>query len=118
MSFVWGDDRIEYLRKRRDALVKSPLFYGMEYSTDPARIRQWAPLLMEGRDASQKVAATYMPLGTDVNFAVITNQLTQGLQRNPISSCNCSMRSPRCARTAIRPGTSRSRTSRPTRSAR
>ncbi|MBQ1558900.1 MAG: malate:quinone oxidoreductase, partial [Pseudomonas sp.] len=46
MSFVWGDDRIEYLRKRRDALVKSPLFYGMEYSTDPARIRQWAPLLM------------------------------------------------------------------------
>ncbi|MCH4596834.1 malate dehydrogenase (quinone) [Achromobacter xylosoxidans] len=83
MSFVWGDDRIEYLRKRRDALVKSPLFYGMEYSTDPARIRQWAPLLMEGRDASQKVAATYMPLGTDVNFGVITNQLTQGLQRNP-----------------------------------
>lgn len=83
MSFVWGDDRIEYLRKRRDALVKSPLFYGMQYSTDAAQIKQWAPLLMEGRDPNQKVAATYMPLGTDVNFGVITNQLTQGLQRNP-----------------------------------
>jgi len=83
MSFVWGEDRIEYLRKRQEALVKSPLFYGMEYSTDPEQIKKWAPLLMEGRDPKQKVAATYMPLGTDVNFGVITNQLTQGLQRNP-----------------------------------
>ncbi len=83
MSFVWGEDRIEYLRKRHDALVKNPLFYGMEFSTDPAQINKWAPLLMEGRDPGQKVAATYMPLGTDVNFGVITNALTKGLQRSP-----------------------------------
>ncbi|MFT4249214.1 MAG: malate dehydrogenase (quinone) [Pseudomonas sp.] len=83
MSFVWGEDRIEYLRKRHDALVKNPLFYGMQFSTDPEQIKQWAPLVMEGRDPKQKVAATYMPLGTDVNFGVITNALTQGLQHNP-----------------------------------
>ncbi|MGO1070736.1 malate dehydrogenase (quinone) [Lysobacter sp. CA199] len=83
MSFVWGDENIAYLRKRRDALVKNPLFYGMEYSEDAEQIRKWAPLLMEGRDPKQKVAATYMPLGTDVNFGVITRQLTQGLQRAP-----------------------------------
>ncbi|GHH49542.1 malate dehydrogenase (quinone) [[Pseudomonas] boreopolis] len=83
MSFVWGDDRIEYLRKRHDALVKNPLFYGMQFSTDPEQIKQWAPLVMEGRDPNQKVAATYMPLGTDVNFGVITNELTRALQRNP-----------------------------------
>ncbi|MEH6417099.1 malate dehydrogenase (quinone) [Pseudomonas sp. CGJS7] len=83
MSFVWGEDNIAYLRKRRDALVKNPLFYGMEYSEDPAQIQKWAPLLMEGRDPKQKVAATYMPLGTDVNFGVITRQLTAGLQRAP-----------------------------------
>ena len=83
MSFVWGDKNIEFLRKRQQALVKNPLFYGMEYSTDPEQIRKWAPLVMEGRDPSQKVAATYMPLGTDVNFGVITNQLTASLQRNP-----------------------------------
>ncbi len=82
MSFVWGEDRIEYLRKRYEALVKNPLFYGMQFTTDPAQIKQWAPLVMEGRDPGQKVAATYMPLGTDVNFGVITNQLTAGLQRN------------------------------------
>jgi malate dehydrogenase (quinone) len=83
MSFVWGEDRIEYLRKRHEALVKNPMFYGMQFTTDPAQIKQWAPLVMEGRDPGQKVAATYMPLGTDVNFGVITNQLTRGLQSNP-----------------------------------
>ncbi|WP_395943611.1 malate dehydrogenase (quinone) [Brevundimonas sp.] len=83
MSFVWGDENIEYLRKRREALIKNPLFYGMQYTTDPEQIRQWAPLVMEGRDPNQKVAATYMPLGTDVNFGVITNQLTRSLQRSP-----------------------------------
>ncbi|MGE6333112.1 malate dehydrogenase (quinone) [Stenotrophomonas sp. NPDC077659] len=83
MSFVWGDDNIAYLHKRQQALVKNPLFYGMQYSEDPAQIKQWAPLLMEGRDPKQKVAATWMPLGTDVNFGVITRQLTAGLQRSP-----------------------------------
>ena len=82
MSFVWGDDNINFLHKRQQALVKNPLFYGMQYSEDPAQIKAWAPLLMEGRDPNQKVAATWMPLGTDVNFGVITRQLTDGLKRS------------------------------------
>lgn len=83
MSFVWGDANIEYLKKRHAALTKNPLFYGMEYSEDQARIAQWAPLLIEGRDPQQKVAATYMPLGTDVDYGTVTNQLMQGLQKAP-----------------------------------
>lgn len=83
MSFVWGDANIDYLRKRQAALVKNPLFYGMEYTQDPAKIRGWAPLVMEGRDPNQKVAATYMPIGTDVNWGVITRQLAAALTKNP-----------------------------------
>src|SRR5690606_29208556 len=83
MSFVWGDENIDFLHKRQQALSQNPLFHGMQYSEDPARIKAWAPLLMEGRDPNQKVAATWMPLGTDVNFGVITRQLTDGLVRNP-----------------------------------
>ncbi|WP_242121444.1 malate dehydrogenase (quinone) [Sphingomonas lacusdianchii] len=83
MSFVWGDANIDYLRKRQAALVKNPLFYGMEYTQDPAKIRAWAPLVMEGRDPNQKVAATYMPIGTDVNWGVITRQLAAALTKNP-----------------------------------
>lgn len=83
MSFVWGDDNIAYLRKRHAALVRNPLFYGMQYSEDQAQIRQWAPLMIEGRDPAQKVAATYMPLGTDVNYGAVTNQLMEGLRKSP-----------------------------------
>lgn len=83
MSFVWGDKNIEFLKKRHEAITKNPLFYGMEYSTDQAKIGEWAPLIIEGRDPAQKVAATYMPLGTDVNFGVITNQLTASLKKSP-----------------------------------
>ena len=40
----------------------------MQYSEDPEQIRQWVPLMMEGRDPQQKIAATWTPIGTDVNF--------------------------------------------------
>lgn len=82
MSFVWGEDNIDYLRRRHAALSKEPLFSGMDYSEDPARIAEWAPLMMQGREAGQRVAATWMPLGTDVNFGEITRQLGSALQRS------------------------------------
>jgi malate dehydrogenase (quinone) len=44
----------------------------MEYSEDPEVIRRWIPLMMEGRDPDQRVAATRMDLGTDVNFGSLT----------------------------------------------
>ncbi|RJT44306.1 malate dehydrogenase (quinone) [Rahnella woolbedingensis] len=83
MSFVWGDDNINFLRKRFAALGQSTLFRGMEYSEDPAQIKQWIPLVMEGRDPAQKVAATRIPIGTDVNFGEITRQLVASLQKKP-----------------------------------
>lgn len=33
------------------------------------------PFVMEGTDAIQKVAATYMATGTDVNFGALTRAL-------------------------------------------
>ena len=83
MSFVWGDDNIAFLKKRQQALIQNPLFYGMQYSEDQAQIKKWAPLMIEGRDPSQKIAATYMPLGTDVNHGVWTEQLMASLQKSP-----------------------------------
>ncbi|XAH21750.1 malate dehydrogenase (quinone) [Xylophilus sp. GW821-FHT01B05] len=83
MSFVWGDENVAYLKKRYEALQASPLFRGMQYSEDPAQIRQWVPLMMEGRDPKQKLAATWMPVGTDVNFGEITRQLVSHLQTQP-----------------------------------
>ena len=83
MSFVWGDDNIKFLKKRYEALQASPLFAGMQYSEDPAQIAKWVPLMMEGRDPNQKIAATWSPIGTDVNFGEITRQFAAYLQTKP-----------------------------------
>ncbi|POF95334.1 malate dehydrogenase (quinone) [Pseudomonas putida] len=80
MSFVWGDDNIKFLKKRYDALQTSPLFRPMQYSEDHAQIAKWVPLMMEGRDPNQKLAVTWTPIGTDVNFGEITRQFVGHLQ--------------------------------------
>ena len=79
MSFVWGDKNVNFLRKRYAELQKHSLFQSMDYSEDPAQIAEWAPLLIEGRDPNQLVAATHSVIGTDVNFGEITRQLVQNL---------------------------------------
>jgi len=81
MSFVWGDN-VDFLTKRYAALQKTALFQGMKFSTDHKQIAQWAPLVMEGRDPKQKVAATWTPVGTDVNYGEITRQLIGSLKKN------------------------------------
>lgn len=83
MSFVWGDDNITFLRKRYEALKASPLFAGMEFSTDPEQIKKWVPLMMEGRDPKQKVAATWSPLGTDCEWGEVTRQHIAALKSGP-----------------------------------
>ena len=83
MSFVWGDNNIKFLKKRYDALQASPLFKPMQYSEDHAQIAKWVPLMMEGRDPNQKLAVTWTPIGTDVNFGEITRQFVGHLKAQP-----------------------------------
>ncbi|MCK8141680.1 malate:quinone oxidoreductase [Flavobacterium sp. I-SCBP12n] len=75
MSFVWGDKNVEYLQKRFEALKPNPLFKDMVFSTDFSQLKEWMPLVMEGRKNSEKVAATSMSLGTDVNFGELTRNI-------------------------------------------
>ncbi|MBB3810117.1 malate dehydrogenase (quinone) [Pseudochelatococcus contaminans] len=80
MSLVWGDDNVDYLEKRHEALKASPLFSGMEFSKDPAKIAEWVPIMMEGREVGTPIAATWSPLGTDVNFGELTRQFINYLK--------------------------------------
>jgi malate dehydrogenase (quinone) len=83
MSFVWGDDNISFLKKRYEVLQASPLFRPMQFSEDHEQIKKWVPLMMEGRDPNQKLAVTWAPIGTDVNFGEITRQFVDHLQKQP-----------------------------------
>ena len=79
MSFVWGEENVEYLRKRYEALKDHPLFSGLEFSTDASTIRSWAPLMIPGRLKAQPIAATHIAAGTDVDFGALTHLLTRNL---------------------------------------
>lgn len=81
MSFVWGDANVDYLKKRYQALQTCHLFKGMQYSEDPQQLSEWMPLIMDGRNPSEKVAATRMDLGTDVNFGSLTRCMFNQLKK-------------------------------------
>lgn len=77
MNVVFGDRDVRYLRRRYETLQQSPLFSAMEYTEDPDVVARWAPLLMEGRTGSDRVAATRYLGGTDVDFGALTRGLFQ-----------------------------------------
>lgn len=80
ISFVWGEQNVAFLRKRFEAMSAHHCFKGMEYSEDPAVLEQWMPLVMEGRDPNQRVAATRMATGTDVDYGAVTRHLLAHLR--------------------------------------
>ncbi|WP_445116818.1 malate dehydrogenase (quinone) [Acinetobacter sp. WZC-1] len=80
IAFVWGDN-VKFLEKRYAAMVQNPMFRGMKFTENADEIKQWAPLVMQGRDPAQKVAATRMDIGSDVNYGAITTQLVNHLNK-------------------------------------
>ncbi|UOY91341.1 malate:quinone oxidoreductase [Ectobacillus sp. JY-23] len=80
MSLVQGEKDVAFLKKRFEALSKNPLFQGMEFSTDPEKLKKWMPLIMEGRTSQEPMAATKIDSGTDVNFGALTRILFKHLK--------------------------------------
>lgn len=79
MSFVWGNENVAYLKKRHEALTANALFSGMKYAEDNTLLKEWMPLVMNGRNESERHAATRMEIGTDINFGALTEALLKYL---------------------------------------
>lgn len=75
MSAVFGEKDVKFLKTRFETMTKQNLFKGMEYTEDKSLLNEWVPLMMEGRDENEAVAATKMDIGTDVNFGALTKDL-------------------------------------------
>ena len=82
ISFVQGEDNMNFLRKRYEALSPLPMFEGMEYSEDFNQLKEWMPLMMEGRPSDQPVAASKIDSGTDVNFGELTRKLMKNISEH------------------------------------
>jgi malate dehydrogenase (quinone) len=75
VSFVLGADRVDYLRRRREALVRNPLFESTEFVNDPDEFARRLPLMSHERDRSEPVALEWAEDGTDIDFGNLTRQL-------------------------------------------
>ncbi|WP_353136952.1 malate:quinone oxidoreductase, partial [Pseudopedobacter sp.] len=80
ISFVIGEKNVNFLKTRYTAMKDCVLFDEMQYSEDPEEIKAWTPLVMNGRNSSEKVAATRMDMGTDVNFGALTRAMFNNLK--------------------------------------
>ena len=80
MSFVRGEDNVDYLRKRYECMQAHHFFQDMEYTEDPDTITEWTPLITQGRSTEEKIAATRVNSGTDINFGSLTEQLVDYLE--------------------------------------
>ncbi|MAM88257.1 MAG: malate dehydrogenase (quinone) [unclassified Hahellaceae] len=80
LSFVWGEKDVAFLRKRYEIMSAHHLFADMEYSEDPRTLREWMPLVMNNRDPMQRVAATRVNYGADVDFGSLTRGMAKHLK--------------------------------------
>jgi malate dehydrogenase (quinone) len=78
-SFVRGEDSVNFLKRRYAALTANPCYQGMEYAEDRPTLSEWFPLVMDGRDPGEAVAATRMRTGTDVDYGALTSVLLDSL---------------------------------------
>jgi len=79
LSFVYGQAQVDFLRSRHRQMSAHHFFSEMEYTEDREKIREWAPLILEGRDPEEPVAMTRMPEGSDVNFGALAAHLIEWL---------------------------------------
>ncbi|MGG3885917.1 malate:quinone oxidoreductase [Brevibacillus panacihumi] len=80
LSLVQGEKNVTFLKNRYEALSNNPLFQGMEFSDDPKKLMEWIPLIMNGRNSNEAIAATRIESGTDVNFGALTRMLFDHLK--------------------------------------
>jgi malate dehydrogenase (quinone) len=73
------EDSIGELKMRFEEMSQHHYFEQMQYSEDHDEIKSWIPYTMENRPASEKMAATMIETGTDVNFESVTEQMAAHL---------------------------------------
>jgi len=80
ISFVKGEKDISFLKKRYEALSKTLLFKGIQFSRNLETIKKWAPLI--GEVSTDNIAMTRAEHGSDVDFESLSHQMLKILSTN------------------------------------
>ena len=75
VSFVHGAERVDYLRRRQQALASNPLFASMEFIDDAGEFARRLPLMAAKRDFSDPIGLNWTQDGTDIDFGALSKQL-------------------------------------------
>ena len=78
LSFVYTQEEVDFLKSRYKKMSAHHFFEEMEYTEDREKIKEWAPLILEGRDDTP-VAMTKMDYGSDVNFGKLAEKFVTWL---------------------------------------
>ena len=90
ISLVFGDKDIYMLKKRFFELSSHPAFAEMEFTSDHGELKDWIPLIMEGRKQSEKIAATRIKRGTDIDFGTLTRSYINQIEEEKYIEVNYS----------------------------
>ncbi|MBW0764880.1 malate dehydrogenase (quinone) [Mammaliicoccus fleurettii] len=82
ISFVMGIRNVDFLKRRYDALKSLPMFEGLAYTEDHKVLAEWMPLMMQGRNSNEPLAASKIDEGTDVNFGELTRKLVKNIEKH------------------------------------
>ena len=80
LSLVWGNKNSAFLKQRFDLLKQHHLFTDMQFSDDFTQLQSWMPLVMADRKSSEKLSATCVEYGSDVDFGELTRHLVAHLK--------------------------------------
>ncbi|WP_336365827.1 malate dehydrogenase (quinone) [Marinobacter sp. C2H3] len=82
-SFVWGEENVAFLKRRHERLSAHHLFREMEFTESPEELAEWMPLVVKHRDPMERVAATRIRHGSDVDFGSLTRHMVSWLESQP-----------------------------------
>ena len=88
-SWVTGEENANYLKKRFEALKDHFMFDSMEFTTAIDTMKQWFPLIMEGRTEQDVMAATRIERGAEMNFGALTKKLFHVLETEYNTPVHC-----------------------------
>lgn len=74
---IVSEPSINELKLRFKEMSAHHFFENMRYSDDFDEIKSWIPYTMEGRPRHEKMAATVIETGTDVNFGALTEKMAE-----------------------------------------
>ncbi|MEQ8905295.1 malate dehydrogenase (quinone) [Ekhidna sp.] len=79
-SWVSGNKNADYLEKRYEAMKNHFMFKSIEFTRDIDKMKEWFPLMMNGRSKDEVMAASRIERGTEMNFGSLTKTLFKILE--------------------------------------